>query len=178
MKKFFKISSAVLMVVLLLSLVGCPSPNSPNNPEFDPSVGTWITGVSGYSPSDDFPHVMVLKASDTYTTFQIYYSMTHDDFHVSVTYTRPDDFTSETWFSKAIIDGSKIVMNGPKIYEDEEKNFYLYADYLTKSELLRLLPSSRNWVVHMISDEDATRNIHFVVEKDKAEQLLDWIKSK
>ncbi len=177
MKKFFKIGSAVLMVVLLLSLTGCPSPNSPNNPDFDPSVGTWISGVSRFQQSDDYAYVLVLKNSDTYTTFTIHL-MDHDKFFVAVAYDRSDVFTSETWLNKVKIDNSSIVIDDPYIIEEYKTSFNILSDYYTKSELLRLLPSSRNWTVHMISDEDATRNIHFVVEKDKAKQILDWVKSK
>ncbi len=172
MKKFFKIGSAVLMVVLLLSLAGCP-----DKPEFDPSVGTWITGVSRFQQSDDYAYVLVLKNSDTYTTFAIHL-MDHDKFFVAVAYDRSDVFTSETWLNKVKIDNSSIVIDDPYISEKYKTSFNILSDYYTKSELLSLLPSSRNWTVHMISDEDATRNIHFVVEEDKAEQILDWIKSK
>lgn len=178
MKKLFKIGCVVLTIVLLLSLAGCPSPNSPNNPEFDPSVGTWITGETP-DPNvvDNSIFVRVNKDSDTYTS--LIFSCYGSKFLAEVIYKRTDAFASETWFSEARIESSTFLLNKPRLRQEINNRFQISSqETIPKSQLLNQLPSSGDWVVHMISDKDATRNIHFVVEKDKAEQLLDWVKSK
>ncbi len=175
MKKLSIIGSAVLMVVLLLSLAGCPSPNSPNNPEFDPSVGTWITGETP-DPNvvDDSIFVHVIKDSDTYTS--LIFSCYGSKFFAEVIYKRTDAFASETWFSEARIESSTFLLNKPRLNQEINNRFQIYSqENIPKTQLLNQLPSSGNWVVHMISDKDATRNIHFTIPADKAEKVREWI---
>ncbi len=178
MKKLSIIGCAVLMVVLLMSFVGCPSPNSPDKPEFDPSVGTWITGETPdpYKLNNSIiVYVYVNKDYDTFTCLNFsYYERV--GFHVQVDYKRADAFASETWFNRAKIDGSEILLNSTLFKQNRNTQFSVSInDFVSKSELLRLLPSSGDWVVHMISDKDATRNIHFEIPADKAEKVREWI---
>lgn len=175
MKKLFKIGCVVLTIVLLLSLAGCPSPNSPNNPEFDPSVGTWITGETpDPNVEGNSIFVRVNKDSDTHTS--LIFSCYGSKFLAEVIYKRTDAFASETWFSEARIESSTFLLNEPRLNQEKNNRFLISSqETIPKSQLLNQLPSSGDWVVHMISDKDATRNIHFTIPADKAEKVRKWI---